>query len=227
MDEATLAALRALVDSTRIRIYARLLETPADAGALAAALGLSPPAVNRSLEALVAAGLIDGPAVPRGPFTARPDRVGALGRALADARRRGWAVGPGADNGDTGDGPAAGLGLRGAWPHDGEPPADTAARLGLAPGELATLRAYLVDGRLTTIPAQLRKRHVILRFLLERVFVEDRDYPEKEVNQRLALFHPDVASLRRDLVDLGYASRDAGRYRRRGPRPAPDPLPGG
>jgi hypothetical protein len=60
----------------------------------------------------------------------------------------------------------------------------------------------------------------VLRFLLERVFTEDRDYPEKEVNQRLALFHPDVASLRRYLVDDGYVDRQAGLYRRRGERPA-------
>ena len=50
----------------------------------------------------------------------------------------------------------------------------------------------------------------MLRFLLERVFTEDRDYPEKEVNQRLALFHPDVAALRRYLVDDGYVDREAG-----------------
>ncbi len=54
------------------------------------------------------------------------------------------------------------------------------------------------------------------------MFAEDRSYPEKEVNQRLALFHPDVASLRRYLVDRGYVDREAGLYRRRGPRP---PLP--
>ena len=67
----------------------------------------------------------------------------------------------------------------------------------------------------------------MLRFLLERVFTEDRDYPEKEVNQRLALFHPDVAALRRYLYDERYVDREAGLYRAdRGPssrRPdAPD-----
>ena len=43
----------------------------------------------------------------------------------------------------------------------------------------------------------------MLRYLRERCFTEDRAYPEKEVNQRLALFHPDVAALRRYLVDDG------------------------
>ena len=63
----------------------------------------------------------------------------------------------------------------------------------------------------------------MLRFLLERVFTEDREYPEKEVNQRLALFHPDVASLRRYLVDTGHVEREAGRYRRCDPRPETPP----
>jgi hypothetical protein len=55
---------------------------------------------------------------------------------------------------------------------------------------------------------------VVLRFLVERCFVEDRAYPEKEVNQRLALYHPDVAALRRYLVEAGLMTRQAGEYRR-------------
>jgi hypothetical protein len=51
------------------------------------------------------------------------------------------------------------------------------------------------------------------------VFAEDRAYPEKEVNARLALFHPDVASLRRYLVDDGLVTRAGGEYRRVGERP--------
>jgi hypothetical protein len=82
------------------------------------------------------------------------------------------------------------------------------------------LRAYLVDGRLTRIPAQGKKRQVILRFLLERVFTEHRPYPENEVNQRLALFHADVAALRRYLYDERYVDRDHGLYTRATPRPS-------
>ncbi len=86
--------------------------------------------------------------------------------------------------------------------------------MGATPEDVRVLRSFLVDGRLSSIPAQHRKRQVVLRFLLERVFTEDRDYPEKEVNQRLALFHPDVAALRRYLVDDGFVTREAGLYRR-------------
>lgn len=77
------------------------------------------------------------------------------------------------------------------------------------------LRGYLEDGRLTTIPASTRKREVVLRWLLDQVFTEDREYPEKEVNQRLGIFHRDVASLRRYMVDAGMVDREAGIYRRR------------
>jgi hypothetical protein len=139
-----------------------------------------------------------------GAFGARLDRVGRLGRELATLEREaaGTATGP-----------------EGAWPHDGEPLADTLARLAPTPDEARILRSYLVDGRLTTIPAQHAKRQIILRFLLERVFTEDRDYPEKEVNQRLAQFHPDVAALRRYLYDDRYVDRAAGMYRRQAPNP--------
>jgi len=77
------------------------------------------------------------------------------------------------------------------------------------------LHAFLVDGRLTTIPARERKRQVILRYLAATDFDEGRDYPEREVDQRLALRNRDVAALRRYLVDSRYLSREAGTYRRR------------
>lgn len=74
--------------------------------------------------------------------------------------------------------------------------------------------AFIREDRLVSIPARDKKRRVILRFLVERCFVEDRAYPEQEVNQRLALFHPDVAALRRHLVEAGLMTRQAGEYRR-------------
>ncbi len=76
------------------------------------------------------------------------------------------------------------------------------------------LRAFFPDDRLVIIPARAGKRAIVLRYLVERCFVEDRPYPEKEVNQRLAVFHPDVAALRRYLVDEGLVTREAGLYRR-------------
>ncbi|MBA3435060.1 MAG: DUF2087 domain-containing protein, partial [Chloroflexi bacterium] len=42
------------------------------------------------------------------------------------------------------------------------------------------------------------------------------------VNQRLAVLHPDVASLRRYLVDHGFMQREAGIYRLRPEAEWPD-----
>ena len=204
MDADLLAGLRALVDQHRLRIVARLAGSPDTAESLAVELRQPVPTIRRHLDVLEAAGLVERRAEPHGAvvFGARLDRVGALGRGLATLEReaQGFEGLPG-----------------GAWPHDGEPLEATLARLQPTADEAKTLRAYLVDGRLTTIPAQPKKRDIVLRFLLERVFTEDRDYPEKEVNQRLALFHPDVAALRRYLYDEGYVDRDHGQYRRADP----------
>ena len=80
--------------------------------------------------------------------------------------------------------------------------------------EEKVVRAFLRDDRLVSIPAKPRKRAILLRILVDRCFPEDRDYEEKEVNMRLALLHPDVAALRRYLVDEGLMTRSGGVYRR-------------
>jgi hypothetical protein len=78
-------------------------------------------------------------------------------------------------------------------------------------------RAFLRDGRLVSIPAKPAKRNLLLPVILDRCFPDDRDYEEKEVNMRLALLHPDVAALRRHLVDGGLMTRAQGIYRRARP----------
>ena len=217
MDRDLLAGLRALVDIGRLRIVARLAERPLGVEGLAAELRSPAPAVARQLETLVRAGIVErrdpvpAPDASEGgtsptTYALRADRVAELARALAVVERD--------QAGSTSDGP------EGEWPHEGESLAATLQRIDASPEEARTLRSFLADGRLTTIPAQHRKRQIVLRFLLERVFTEDREYPEKEVNQRLALFHPDVAALRRYLVDDGYVTRQAGLYRRSTAPPA-------
>ncbi len=83
------------------------------------------------------------------------------------------------------------------------------------PAEDAVLSAFVRDGRLVSIPAQLSKRIVVLRHLV-RVFEPGVRYPEREVNALLAVWHPDVAALRRYLVDEGLLTREAGIYWRSG-----------
>jgi gluconokinase len=76
------------------------------------------------------------------------------------------------------------------------------------------VETFIRDGRLVSIPADQKKRLVILRHLLSECFGEDRAYPEREVNQRLGAYHEDVAALRRYMVDAGLMARSAGEYRR-------------
>jgi hypothetical protein len=81
------------------------------------------------------------------------------------------------------------------------------------------LYVFVRDGRLVSIPAQQRKRRVVLRWLAVTDFREGERVPEQEVSARLARRHADVAALRRYLVEEGYLARDAGTYQR---RPTPD-----
>jgi hypothetical protein len=92
------------------------------------------------------------------------------------------------------------------------PPAE---RMSADPAEDAVLRTFLREGRLVSIPAQLSKRRVVLEHLV-RVFEPGIRYPEREVNALLAAWHPDVAALRRYLVDEALLTREAGVYWRSG-----------
>jgi hypothetical protein len=68
-------------------------------------------------------------------------------------------------------------------------------------------------GRLTQIPAQLKKRVIVLEKMVQE-FEPEREYPEREVNLILLDFHDDVASLRRALIANGLMEREKGIYRR-------------
>ena len=71
------------------------------------------------------------------------------------------------------------------------------------------------DGRLRTIPAQRKKRLIVLERLAE-AFEPGRAYSEREVNLTIADFHDDFCTLRREMVDEHLMSREDGRYRRIG-----------
>ncbi|WP_194165310.1 DUF2087 domain-containing protein [Deinococcus terrestris] len=79
------------------------------------------------------------------------------------------------------------------------------------PYRARVLRAFLKGGKLTRIPAQRKKRDVILRELAA-LFEPGRTYTEREVSDALAEYHPDFFTLRRELVGLGLLARDRGVY---------------
>jgi biotin operon repressor len=88
-------------------------------------------------------------------------------------------------------------------------PEDDAARV---------LRDFFEGERLKGIPAQRKKRVVVLRKLLER-FERGREYTEREVNELLGRAHEDVATLRRELIMYGFMERERGVYRVAGKLP--------
>ena len=75
------------------------------------------------------------------------------------------------------------------------------------------IKAFFRHGRLTRIPAQLKKQHIVLEKLVAE-FEPGREYSEREVNFILLDFHDDVASLRRGLIEHKLMTRDKGIYKR-------------
>ncbi len=71
------------------------------------------------------------------------------------------------------------------------------------------LAPFVWDGRVIAIPAKQAKRRLLLD-LLAQEFEPGVRYPEVEVNRRLRPWHPDVATLRRHLVDEGFLDREGG-----------------
>jgi hypothetical protein len=82
---------------------------------------------------------------------------------------------------------------------------------GATADQAGVLRNYLVDGKLTQVPAQRSKRLVVLDFLAGQ-FEPGRTYPEEQVNYILGRFHADYAALRRYLVEEELLERRDGFY---------------
>ena len=69
----------------------------------------------------------------------------------------------------------------------------------------------LPDGKLKVIPAQRKKREVVLRHILND-FQPKVHYTEKQVNNILARFHDDTATLRREMIAYKMMGRAEGEY---------------
>ena len=68
-------------------------------------------------------------------------------------------------------------------------------------------------GRLKSIPAQRKKERIVLERIAE-AFEFDELYTEREVNLKIAEFHDDFCTIRRDMVGEGLFARDKGLYTR-------------
>jgi len=74
------------------------------------------------------------------------------------------------------------------------------------------LNTFFKDGRLVTLPAQHKKRKIILEIIAQS-FDPDSDIPEREVNELISVIYDDYCTIRRLLVDEGFMSREHSTYR--------------
>ncbi len=79
--------------------------------------------------------------------------------------------------------------------------------------EEKVIKNYFDGDRLKEIPASRKKRQVILRWLVNQ-FELKRSYTELEINQILSNYHPDYATLRRELIGYQLMKRDNDIYQR-------------
>lgn len=76
--------------------------------------------------------------------------------------------------------------------------------------ERKVLKAYLDKEQIIAIPAQRKKRDVILNWLVNK-FDKGVRYPERVVNEIIKRHHPDIATLRREFIMTRLMKReDAG-----------------
>ncbi|HRX52291.1 MAG TPA: metalloregulator ArsR/SmtB family transcription factor [Candidatus Krumholzibacteria bacterium] len=103
-----------------------------------------------------------------------------------------------------------------------------AEELRLADYHRKILKAFVSDGRVERLPAQQKKRLVVLEALAAD-FETGRDYAEPEVNAIIARRHADFCGVRRDFVDFRMMTReqitDAAPIYRLTREPAMDRLP--
>jgi hypothetical protein len=77
--------------------------------------------------------------------------------------------------------------------------------------ERKVLRDFFEGERLKQIPAALKKKLVVLRWLVNH-FETGVRYPEREVNEIIKRHHPDTAELRRAMIDHRLMRREKGIY---------------
>lgn len=74
-------------------------------------------------------------------------------------------------------------------------------------------RAFLREGIIIAMPAQLKKRKVLLDYMVED-FEKGRSYTEQEVNFKILDHYDDFCTVRQEMITLGLLQREKGIYTR-------------
>jgi hypothetical protein len=63
------------------------------------------------------------------------------------------------------------------------------------------------DGTLISIPVKSAKKLAVLRHIASELSPHTK-YPEKQLNEIIAKYHPDTAALRRHMIEYGILERN-------------------
>lgn len=70
---------------------------------------------------------------------------------------------------------------------------------------------FTSDGKLKSIPAQLKKKLIVLTHMVSRL-EKGQKYSEKEMNEFIKEYHEDFATIRREFIMHHFMFRDNGVY---------------
>jgi len=186
-----------LADETRLKIVGVLAQRPCAGEELAAIIRLKPATITHHLHKLIGAGLVT--VEPQGHakiYHLRMDTIHDMAKRLLADRPL--------------TAPAAASDAQG--PELQSLLSQAAENLDLDAFDRKVLKDFLRrDGSLKEIPAQYKKQQVVLRHIVKE-FAPERQYTEKQVNDIIARFHPDTASLRRAMIDTKLMQRANGKY---------------
>jgi DNA-binding HxlR family transcriptional regulator len=75
----------------------------------------------------------------------------------------------------------------------------------------SVIDTFFEYGRLKNLPAQRKKREVVLSHILSALEKKD-SYTEQEINEHIKQFHDDYCFLRREMISFGMMTRDHETY---------------
>lgn len=182
--EELLTFFKALADSNRLKIVGLLATQPYTVEQLAALLGLGASTVSHHLSKLAEAGLVTATAQSYyNYYRLESGKIEAMARRLLAVENLPEIAG---------DVDTSALDQK-ALDYDAK-----------------VVHDYLLpDGSLKTIPSQRKKLLSVLRYIVKD-FDPDSRYSEKQVNEMLKRYHPDTASLRRELIASKLMDREGG-----------------
>lgn len=75
------------------------------------------------------------------------------------------------------------------------------------------LESFFEYGKLKSIPSQRKKERIILEEIAKD-FEEEKEYPEKEINDIILKYNEDYCTIRRDMISEGILLRNDGIYKK-------------